>query len=109
LNTLTKISAIRFIGSPNPSSIGASRHTPRPTDSTPNDTDANIADPNDTNNNDSSDKSNDNKEGNQRVKAIKEAVKKAIKKANEKNKLANSDSKVAKPNLYYRERDKFEA
>jgi hypothetical protein len=68
-----------------------------------------MADPDDTDNDDSSDESDDDKEGNQRVKAMKEAVKKAVKKANEKNKPANSDSKVAKPDLYYGERDKFEA
>jgi hypothetical protein len=110
LNTLTKISATRFTGSPNPSSIGASRYAPRLTNVTPNNIDINISDPNaDTDNDNSSDKSNDNKKKDLRVKAIKDAIKKAVKKANKNNKPVNSDSKVAKPNLYYRERDKFEA
>jgi hypothetical protein len=110
LNILTKISATRFTGSPNPSGIGASRYAPRLTNIIPNNNDINIDDPNaDTNNDDSTNESDDDKKRDLCVKAIRDAVKKAVKKANKKNKPANSDSKVAKPDLYYRERDKFEA
>jgi predicted ATPase with chaperone activity len=104
LNTLTKISATRFTGSPNPSSIRASRYAPRLSNVTPDNLDVNIDDT-DTDTNSDSDK-----EVSPNIKAIKDAVKKAVKKVT-KNKATttSNDSKVAKPDLYYRERSKFEA